>query len=127
MCQSHGILQLPCSFLKTAVLPLHLFLSNGTIWRFSKSLLACISTRHMIFFWVLKNPSPNLGTFPMPLETSNTYSQASSNQSILVLVFTIFSKIINESHAHVYRHRINENKLSSESNTYLHKYLLLVP
>ena len=127
MCQSHGILQLPRSFLRTIVLPMHLFLSNSTIWRFSKSFLACIITHHMIFFWVLENPSSQLGTFPMPLETNNTYAQASSNQSIPMLVFTRFSKIINELHAHVYWHRINQNKLSSEPNTYLHKYLLLVP
>ena len=127
MCQSHGILQLPCSVLRIAVLPMHLFLSNCMIWSFSKSLLACINMHDMILFWVLENPSPHLGTFPMPLGTNNTYAQASSNQSIPMLVFTRFSKIINESHAHVYRRRINQNKLSSEPNTYLHKYLLLVP
>ena len=127
MFQSHGILHLPRSFLRTTVLPLHLFLSNGTIWSFSKSLFRCISMHHMIFFWVLENPSPQLGTFPMPLETNNTYAQASSNQSIPVLVFTRFSKIINGSHAHVCQHRINQNKLSSEPNNYLYKYLLLVP
>ena len=31
MCQSHGILQLPCSLIRTVVLPLHLYLSNGSI------------------------------------------------------------------------------------------------
>ena len=68
----------------------------------SKSLIACISTHHMIFFWVLENPSPQLGTFPMYLETKNTYAQAPINESIPMLVFIRFSKIIDESHAHVY-------------------------
>ena len=31
MCQSHGILQLPCSLFRTVVLPLHLYLYNGSI------------------------------------------------------------------------------------------------
>ena len=31
MCQSHGILQLPCSFFRTVVLPLHLHLSYCSI------------------------------------------------------------------------------------------------
>ena len=31
MCQSHGILQLPRSLIRTVVLPLHLHLSNGSI------------------------------------------------------------------------------------------------
>ena len=31
MCQSHGILQLPCILISTVVLPLHLHLSNGSI------------------------------------------------------------------------------------------------
>ena len=31
MCQSHGILQLPRSLIRTVVIPLHLYLSNGSI------------------------------------------------------------------------------------------------
>ena len=31
MCQSHGILQLPCILMRTVVLPLHLYLSNGLV------------------------------------------------------------------------------------------------
>ena len=31
MCQSHGILQLPCSLFKTVVLPLHLYLPYGSV------------------------------------------------------------------------------------------------
>ena len=31
MCHSHGILQLPCSLIRTVVLPLHLYLSNDSI------------------------------------------------------------------------------------------------
>ena len=31
MCQSHGIFQLPSSLIRTVVLPLHLYLSNGSI------------------------------------------------------------------------------------------------
>ena len=120
MCQSHGILQLPCSLFRTTVLPLHLYLSNGTIWNFSKSLLACISTHHRIFFLVLENSSPQLGTFPVSLATNNSYDQAPSNESIPMSVLTRFSKIIDESHAHVYWHKINKS-LSSEPNTHLHK------
>ena len=31
MCQSHGILQFPCSFFRTVVLPLHLYLSYCSV------------------------------------------------------------------------------------------------
>ena len=31
MCQFHGILQLPCILFRTVVLPLHLYLSSGSI------------------------------------------------------------------------------------------------
>ena len=31
ICQSHGILQLPCSLFRTVVLPLHLYLSYGSV------------------------------------------------------------------------------------------------
>ena len=102
MCQSHGTLHLSCSLIRTLMLPLHLHLSNGMIWNSPKSLLACISTHHRIFFLVLENSSPQLGTFPVPLATNDTYGQAPNNESIPMLVFTIFSKIIDESHAHVY-------------------------
>ena len=63
-------------------------------------------TPHDLFL-VLENPSPQLGTFPMSLETSNTYAQAPSNESISMSVLIKFSKIIDESHAHVYWHKIN--------------------
>ena len=31
MCQSHGILQLPCSLFRSVVLPLHLYLPHGSV------------------------------------------------------------------------------------------------
>ena len=81
--------------------------------------LACMhqNTPRDIFL-VLENPSPQLGTFPMSLETSNTYAQAPSNESIPTSYLQGFSKIMDESHAHAYRHKINK-KFPSEQNTYL--------
>ena len=87
MFQSHGTLQLPCSLIRTVVLLLHLYLSNGTIWS---------------SFWVLESPSPQLETFPVSLATNNTYAQAPQAMSQLSCqIHNIFQKSW-MNHMHMY-------------------------
>ena len=53
MCQLHGILQLPCSLIRIVVLPLHLYLSSGTISNSFLGSTTCLS-------YIRTPPSPGL-------------------------------------------------------------------
>ena len=94
MCQEDGILRLPCSLFTTVVLPLHLYISNGMIWNSSKSSLACISLHHMIFFWSWRILLLGLEHFQCHWKLEIPILRHPSNESITMLVFTRFSKII---------------------------------
>ena len=84
----------------------------------SKSLITCISTHHQIFFRSCRILLYSLEHLQCLWKSNNTYAQVPSNESIPISDLQGFSKIMDESHAHVYRHKINK-KLPSEPNTYL--------